>query len=99
MKDRRATAIALAFAVLLVGSLALSRMLQPPTSKRTSGSPPDNPAGCLMLRVLASSEKLNAASPYVIASLSEVSGLIVERTVPEAVTAAYERMGLSVTRA
>ncbi len=41
MKDRRATAIALAFAVLLVGSLALSRVLQPPTGKQTSGSPPD----------------------------------------------------------
>src|SRR6202163_65555 len=57
MKDRRATAIALASAVLLVGTLALSRVLQPPTGKRTSGSLPDNPAGCLVLRVLASSEK------------------------------------------
>src|SRR5207245_2212524 len=48
--------------------------------------------------VLASSEKLNAASPYVIASLSEVSGLIVERNVSEELTAAYERLGLNVTR-
>jgi len=57
MKDRRASGIALAFAVLLVGTLALSRVLQSPTGKRTSGAPPDNPAGCLVLRVLASSEK------------------------------------------
>jgi len=72
MKDRRATAIALAFAVLLVGSLALSRMLQPPTSKRTSGSPPDNPAGCLVLRVLASSEK--AGLMTAVASAYNTSG-------------------------
>lgn len=57
MKDRRATAIALAFAVVLVGSLALSRVLQPPSGKRTSGSAPDNPSGCAVVRVLASSEK------------------------------------------
>ena len=72
MKDRRATAIALAFAVLLVGSLALSRMLQPPTGKRTSGSPPDNPAGCLMLRLLASSEK--AGLMTAVASAYNTSG-------------------------
>jgi DeoR/GlpR family transcriptional regulator of sugar metabolism len=49
--------------------------------------------------VLASSEKLHAASAYVIAPLSDVSGLIVEASVPEEVTAAFERAGLTVMRA
>jgi DeoR/GlpR family transcriptional regulator of sugar metabolism len=37
--------------------------------------------------VLASSEKLGAASPFVIASLAEVAGLIVERDAPDAAVA------------
>ena len=49
--------------------------------------------------VLASSEKLHAASAYVIAPLSEVSGLIVEAGVPEEVTAPFARAGLTVIRA
>jgi DeoR/GlpR family transcriptional regulator of sugar metabolism len=49
--------------------------------------------------VLASAEKLNAASPYVIVPLTDVSGLIVERDTPAATTAPYEKMGLAITRA
>ena len=49
--------------------------------------------------VLASSEKLHAASAYVIAPLSEVSGLIVEAGVPEEVTAPFARAGLAIVRA
>ena len=49
--------------------------------------------------VLASAEKLNAASPYVIAPLSEVSGIVIERSVPEEITAPFVRLGLTVTRA
>ena len=54
MKDRRATGIALAFAVLLVGGLGLSKI----GDHRNAGpQPPVNPSSCLELRVLASSEK------------------------------------------
>ena len=49
--------------------------------------------------MLASSEKLGAASPYLIAPVVEASGMIVERDVPEAVAAVYERMGVAITRA
>ena len=49
--------------------------------------------------VLASAEKLNAASPYVIAPLSEVSGIIVEADTPEEVVADFRRLGITVTRA
>ena len=49
--------------------------------------------------VLASSEKLHAASAYVIAPLSEVSGLIVGAKVPEELAAPFERAGLTVLRA
>lgn len=49
--------------------------------------------------VLASAEKLNAASPYVIAPLSEVSGMIVEKGTPPEITEPFERLGLVVTRA
>lgn len=49
--------------------------------------------------VLASAEKLNAASPFVIAPLTEVSGLIVERDTPDATTATYEKLGLTIKRA
>jgi DeoR/GlpR family transcriptional regulator of sugar metabolism len=49
--------------------------------------------------VLASSEKLNTASPYVIAPVTEASGIIVERAVPKEATEAYERLGIAVTRA
>jgi DeoR/GlpR family transcriptional regulator of sugar metabolism len=49
--------------------------------------------------VLASAEKLNAASPYVIAPLSQVSGIIVEAETPEEIVADFRRLGITVTRA
>jgi DeoR/GlpR family transcriptional regulator of sugar metabolism len=49
--------------------------------------------------VLASAEKLNTASPFVIAPLAEASGLIVERDTPDTTTAAFEKLGLTITRA
>ena len=49
--------------------------------------------------VLASSEKLNAASSCVIAACAEATGLIVERSVPRRATSALEKLGLSVLRA
>ena len=49
--------------------------------------------------VLASSEKLNTASPYVVVPLSAISGIITERTAPASLTKPYEKLGISVTRA
>jgi DeoR/GlpR family transcriptional regulator of sugar metabolism len=49
--------------------------------------------------VLASSEKLNAASRYKIVGLEEVTGLITERTVGDSVTRPYQDLGIAVTRA
>jgi DeoR/GlpR family transcriptional regulator of sugar metabolism len=49
--------------------------------------------------VLASSEKLNAASPYAVIPLAEVSGMITERAAGAALTRPYEKMKISVTRA
>ena len=49
--------------------------------------------------VLASAEKLHAASPYVIAPIGEASGMVVERDVPAEALAPFERLGISVTRA
>lgn len=49
--------------------------------------------------VLASSEKLNAASSCVIAPCSGATGLIVEPGVPRRSTRAFEKLGLSVLRA
>jgi DeoR/GlpR family transcriptional regulator of sugar metabolism len=49
--------------------------------------------------VLVSAEKLNAASPYVIAALAEVDGMVVEPGVAAKSLAAYERKGLTVIRA
>ena len=49
--------------------------------------------------VLASAEKLNAASPYVIVPLDEVTALVTERDVPAEATAPFERLGVAVTRA
>ena len=49
--------------------------------------------------VLASSEKLGAASQYIVAPLSEVSGLIVERDVTDEILAPYVERGLSIIRA
>ena len=47
--------------------------------------------------VLASSEKLNAASPYKIVGLEEVSGLITERTADDAQIKPYQEFGIAVT--
>ena len=49
--------------------------------------------------VLASSEKLNTASPYAIVSLDEISGIITERTADAALTRPYEKLKIPVTRA
>ncbi|MBV8586020.1 MAG: DeoR/GlpR transcriptional regulator [Verrucomicrobia bacterium] len=49
--------------------------------------------------VLASAEKLHAASAYVIAPVSEVSGMIVEADTPREMIAPFEKAGLVVTRA
>jgi DeoR/GlpR family transcriptional regulator of sugar metabolism len=49
--------------------------------------------------VLVTAEKVNAASPYVIAALTDIDGVIVESRVPKQVLAAYKKMGLSVVRA
>jgi DeoR/GlpR family transcriptional regulator of sugar metabolism len=49
--------------------------------------------------VLASSEKLNAASPYAVVPLGEISGIITERTADPALTRPYEKLKIIVTRA
>jgi DeoR/GlpR family transcriptional regulator of sugar metabolism len=49
--------------------------------------------------VLASAEKLNAASAYVIAPITEVSEIITEQSVPDVATSPFERLGIRVTRA
>lgn len=49
--------------------------------------------------VLASSEKLNAASAYVIAPLSEITGMIVAADTKPARLAPYARLGITITKA
>jgi DeoR/GlpR family transcriptional regulator of sugar metabolism len=49
--------------------------------------------------VLASSEKLNAASPYAVVPLSEISGIITERSAEKTLLRPYEKLGITVTRA
>lgn len=49
--------------------------------------------------VLASPEKLNAVSPYVIAPLSEITGMIVAAGTKSSVLAPYARMGITITKA
>lgn len=49
--------------------------------------------------VLASSEKLNTASPYVVVPLAEISGIITEGAAAASLTRPYEKLGISVTRA
>ena len=49
--------------------------------------------------VMTSSEKLLAASSYVIAPISAVSAIITELSAPIADTQPFERLGISVTRA
>ncbi|MFJ7354918.1 DeoR/GlpR family DNA-binding transcription regulator [Phyllobacterium sp. NPDC097923] len=49
--------------------------------------------------VLASSEKLGAASPFVILPMNEAQGLVVERSTAEETIAAYRKAGMTVTKA
>ena len=49
--------------------------------------------------VLASSEKLNAVSPYVIAPISAITGMIVSDHVKSKALAPYARLGISITKA
>jgi DeoR/GlpR family transcriptional regulator of sugar metabolism len=49
--------------------------------------------------VLASSEKLGAASPYAVVGLDEISGIITEKAADEALTRPFAEMGIAVIRA
>ena len=49
--------------------------------------------------VLASQEKLGAASPYIVAPLTDVSGLVVALSVPEETLFPYRQLGLSIIKA
>lgn len=49
--------------------------------------------------VLASAEKIGTASPYVVISLSEVSGIITEKSVSKELLEPYQKLGIAVTKA
>jgi DeoR/GlpR family transcriptional regulator of sugar metabolism len=49
--------------------------------------------------LLASAEKLNAASPYLIVPLTELSGIITEKNIAEEITKPFSELGITVTRA
>ena len=49
--------------------------------------------------VLASTEKLNAASPYRIVELSQVTGIITEASVPDELLETYVAKGVVIIRA
>jgi DeoR/GlpR family transcriptional regulator of sugar metabolism len=49
--------------------------------------------------VLASAEKLNAASAYKIAEVSVASTIVVERNTSAALTAPFEALGITILRA
>lgn len=49
--------------------------------------------------VLASREKLRAASPHVAVPLAEISTLVVERGLPEDLSAPYRRLGITLIEA
>ena len=49
--------------------------------------------------VLASPEKLNAVSPYVIAPVSEIAGMIVAAKTRQKTLAPFARMGITITKA
>ncbi len=55
-------------------------------------------ASAAEVTVMASSEKLLAASSYVIAPIGEVSTIITERAAPLASTEPFEQLGISVLR-
>jgi DeoR/GlpR family transcriptional regulator of sugar metabolism len=48
--------------------------------------------------VLASAEKLNAASPFVIAPITEADEIVVVRGVAQEATTEFERLGITITR-
>ena len=49
--------------------------------------------------VLASPEKLNAASPYVVSRIDEIDGLVVPAGTPDAVIRPFVSLGISITPA
>ncbi|OAJ52526.1 DeoR family transcriptional regulator [Paraburkholderia ginsengiterrae] len=49
--------------------------------------------------VLASAEKLNAASPYKIADVTAAGTIVVERNTAEALTAPFDALGITIVRA
>jgi DeoR/GlpR family transcriptional regulator of sugar metabolism len=49
--------------------------------------------------VLLTTEKINAASPYLIVPLNDIDGLVVDSGVTPNALEPYERMGLSIVRA
>lgn len=49
--------------------------------------------------VLASSEKLNAASPYEVVPLAEISGIITEASADATLTRPYEKLKIAIIRA
>ena len=55
-------------------------------------------ASAAEVTVMASSEKLLAASSYVIAPIGEVNSIITERAAPLASTEPFERLGISILR-
>jgi DeoR/GlpR family transcriptional regulator of sugar metabolism len=56
-------------------------------------------AGAAETYVLASAEKIGAASPYVICPLADVDGLVVAADIPKKTLAEYRKLGLSVVQA
>lgn len=49
--------------------------------------------------VLASAEKLNAASPYAVVELSQISGIVTEAGVSDQIVQPYTALGIKVIRA
>jgi len=49
--------------------------------------------------VLASAEKVNAASPYLVLSITEVSGIITEKNVADSLMQPYADLGITIVRA
>ena len=49
--------------------------------------------------VLASAEKLGAASPFVVMAVSEVAAIVVEADTEKALVAPYRAAGVSIVRA
>ena len=49
--------------------------------------------------VLASAEKIGAASPYVICSLADVDGIVADAAIAKKTLADYRKLGLSIVQA